>query len=217
MNTITDTVISVEEAKTALRCMRLCNLDEYEALESVDSLIERVRKIGMAKLVENIIETKLSENQRTVVQAFWFSDKNTSQIARELGVSQSNVYRTLTRANDTIKELLTPLVTYFSDLPCVQVAPVFFSETMKICSARAGEADTLPAVLTNIRLSKAVTPECAARAMCITVNELEKIESGRIKPTLDYIRRFSGVFSVELNLNIANGKERYEWKEVLQN
>ncbi|MBR3836004.1 MAG: transcriptional regulator [Clostridia bacterium] len=216
MNTISDTVISVEEARTALRCMRLCNLDEYEALESVDSLVERIRRISMAKLVESIIETKLTENQRTVVQSFWFSEKNTSQIARELGVSQSNVYRTLTRANETIKELLTPLVTYFSDLPDVQVAPVIFRETMKTCSAREGEADTLSAVLTNIRLSKAVAPECAAQAMCITVKELVKIESGKVNPTVDYIRRFSQAFNVELNFSIVNGKGRYEWKEVLQ-
>ena len=217
MNTISDTVISVEEAKTALRCMRLCNLDEYEALESLDGLIERVRKIGMAKLVENIIETKLTQNQRTIVQEFWFCQKNTSQIARELGVSQSNVYRTLTRANETIKELLTPLVTYFSDLPCVQVAPVILRETMKICSARSDNADTLSAVLKNIRLSKAVTPECAAQALGITVKELEKIESGQTIPALDYIQRFSQVFNVELNFSIVKGKERYEWKEVLQN
>lgn len=211
-----DSVISVEEAKAALRCMRLCNLDEYEALETVDSFVERVRKIGMADIISNIIRTELTENQRVIVQEFWFSGKNTSQIARELGVSQANVYRTLKRANDSIKELLTPLVMYFSDLPTVQVAPIIFDDIMKISSAKSSKSETLPEVLMNIRLSKAVSPECAAQAMHITVRELEKIEKGQVEPTIGFLQRFSRAFNVELDMSIVKGKERYRWKEVLQ-
>lgn len=215
MTNISDEVISVEEAKAALRCMRLCNLDEYEALESVDCLVERIRKVTMAKLVEEIIETKLTENQRTIVQEFWFLGKNTAQIARDLCVSQANVYRTLTRANACIKELLTPLVMYFSDLHSVQVAPLLLGEIMEICSAKRSQNDTLAEMLKNIRLTKAVTPEQASRAMCITVTELKKIEKGEKKPTLGFLLRFSEVFKVEFDLTFTKGKERYEWKEVL--
>ncbi len=217
MNRISDEVISIEEAETALRCMRLCSLDEHEALESVDSLVDRMRRVSMASIVGEIIDTRLSENQKTVVQEFWFSGKNTMQIAREKGVSQANVYRTLTRANESIKELLTPLVTYFSDLPNVQVAPVIFREIMTVCSAKLCQEEKLGSILRNIRLSKAVTPEVAARAMCITVKELERIESGKTEPTLEFLATFSRVFSVEFDLSISNGKERYKWKEALQN
>ena len=216
MKIVNDAVISVDEAKTALRCMRLCNLDEYEALESLDSFVERVRKIGMADLVADIIETKLTENQRIIVQEFWFSGKNTSQIARELGVSQANVYRTLSRANESIKELLTPLVAYFSDLPQVQVAPVVLNEIMKISSANSRKSETLPEILMNIRLSKAVSTECAAQATNVSVRELEKIENGQVEPSIGFLQRFSRAFSVELDMSIVKGKERYGWKEVLQ-
>lgn len=215
MKNISDEVISVEEAKVALRCMRLCNLDEYETLESIDSLVTRIRKITTAKLVEEIIETRLTENQRTIVLEYWFSGKNTAQIAREIGVSQANVYRTLTRANNLIKELLTPLVMYFSDLPTVRVAPLLLGEIMEICSAKRNRNDTAGTMLKNIRLSKAVTPEQASRAMCITVTELKKIEKGEKEPTLGFLLRFSEVFKVEFDLTITNGKERYKWKEVL--
>ena len=217
MKIVNDAVISVDEAKAALRCMRLCNLDEYEALESLDSLVERVRKIGMADLVTDIIETKLTENQRIIVQEFWFSGKNTSQIARELGVSQANVYRTLSRANDSIKELLTPLVAYFSDLPQTQVAPIIVNEIMKISSAKSRNSEALPDILMNIRLSKAVSPECAARATNVSVRELEKIENGQVEPSIGFLQRFSRAFNVELDMSIVKGKERYGWKEVLQN
>ncbi|MBR6531686.1 MAG: hypothetical protein IKT61_04225 [Clostridia bacterium] len=217
MNNISDEVISVEEAETALRCMRLCNLDEYEALECVGDLVERVRRLSMAKLVERVIETKLTENQRIIVQEFWFSGKNTVQIAREMNVSQANVYRILTRANNSLKELLEPLIMYFNDLPSVQVVPLILEETMKICSAQHLHTDNLPSLLQKIRISKAVTPECAARAMCITAGELKKIESGHKGVTVDYLSRFSQVFSVDIDFNFVKGKVKYEWKEVLNN
>ena len=91
MKGISDEVISVEEAMAALRCMRLGGFNESEALESIDSLVERIRKLGTAKLVDDIIETDLSENQRIFVQEYWFSGKSTAQIARERGMSQANV------------------------------------------------------------------------------------------------------------------------------
>ena len=56
MKSISDEVISIEEARAALRCMRLCSFDEEEALESIDRLVGRIRKVGTAKLVEEIIE-----------------------------------------------------------------------------------------------------------------------------------------------------------------
>ena len=81
-----------------------------------------------------------------------------------------------------------------------------------ICSSRiemvkslfvAGLTDAVPCMTSDTAL--------------ISDKELEKIESGQTIPALDYIQRFSQVFNVELNFSIVKGKERYEWKEVLQN
>lgn len=214
MKNISDEVISVEEAKAALRCMRLGGFDENEALESIDSLVERIRKIGTAKLVDDIIETRLSENQRIFVQEYWFSGKSTAQIARERGVSQANVYRTVTRANETIAELLRPLVMYQRDLPDVQVAPLFLEQIMGICSARRNKGENIGTQLKNIRMSNAVTPEQAAKAMCITVKKLESIENSKAEPTLELLERYSAVFGVRFNFEIVNGRRKYEWKKL---
>lgn len=214
MKSISDKVISVEEAKAALRCMRLCGFDETEALESIDSLVERIRKIGMSELVDDIIETRLSETQRIFVQEYWFSGKSTAQIARERGVSQANVYRTISRASETITELLTPLVRYYRDLPDVQVAPLFLEEIMGICSARRNKGENIGAQLKSIRMSNAVTPEQTARAMCITVKKLESIENGKAEPTLELLERYSAVFGVHFNFEIVNGRRKYEWKKL---
>ncbi len=214
MKNISDEVISIEEARAALRCMRLCSFDEEEALESVDSLVHRIRKVGTAKLVEEIIEKRLSETQRCFMKEYWYLNKNTAQIARENGVSQANVYRTIARASETIKELITPLVMYHKDLAMAEITPLYFDEIMKIASAFRKNDGQLSAQLKNIRLSKAVTPEQAAQAVCITVNELEKIENGKKMPSAEILERYSKAFGVEINLKFINGKGRYEWKEA---
>ena len=214
MKSISDEVISIEEARAALRCMRLCSFDEEEALESVDSLVHRIRKVGTAKLVEEIIEKRLSETQKLFVKEYWYLNKNTSQIARENGVSQANVYRTITRANETIKELITPLVMYHNDLASAEVTPLYLGEVIKTASALNKNGTQLAGQLKNIRLSKAVTPEQAAQAVCITVSELEKIENGKKMPSAEILERYSKAFGVEINLKFINGKGRYEWKEA---
>lgn len=214
MKNISDEVISVEEARAALRCMRLCSFDETEALESVESLVHRIRKVGTARLVEEIIEKKLSETQKHFVKEFWFNEKNTAQIARENGVSQANVYRTISRANETIKELITPLVMYHNDLVITEIEPLYFNEIMNITSVSERKRISLSEQLKYIRLSNAVTSEQLAKAVCITVGELEKIENGKKLPSLEVLERYSRIFNVEINLKFINGKGRYEWKKA---
>ena len=214
MKAVSDEVISVEEARAALRCMRLCSFDEEEALESIESLIHRIRKVGTARLVEEIIEEKLSDTQRRFVKEYWYEGKNTAQIARDNGVSQANVYRTVSRANETIRELITPLVRYHTDLTEVKIHPIYVEEIMKISSAAKKKEDSLSQQLRNLRVSNAVTPEQLAKAVCITVNELEKLENGRKSVTVELLERYSKVFGIEFNLKFTNGKGRYEWKEI---
>lgn len=214
MKNISDEVISVEEARAALRCMRLCSFDETEALESVESLVHRIRKVGTARLVEEIIEKKLSETQKHFVKEFWFNEKNTAQIARENGVSQANVYRTISRANESIKEFITPLVMYHNDLVITEIEPLYFNEIMNITSASERKGISLSEQLKYIRLSNAVTSEQLAKAVCITVGELEKIENGKKLPSLEVLERYSRIFNVEINLKFINGKGRYEWKKA---
>ena len=76
MKDISNEVISLEEARAALKCMRLCSFDENEALESIDSLVSRIRKVGTARLVEEIIENRLSDTQRRFMKEYWFPEND---------------------------------------------------------------------------------------------------------------------------------------------
>ena len=214
MKDIYNEVISLEEARAALRCMRLCSFDENEALESIDSFVSRIRKVGTARLVEEIIENRLSETQRRFMKEYWFEAKNTSQIARENNDSQANVYRTISRANATVKELITPLVKYHTDLTEIDLQPLHIQELIEISSAGKRKEGNLAEKLKNLRLLNAVTPEQLAQAVCITVNDIKKIENGSKEVTVDILKRYSKVFNIEIDLKLIKGKGRYEWKEI---
>ncbi len=214
MKDISNEVVSVEEARAALKCMRLCSFDEEEALESVESLIHRIRKVGTARFVEEIIENRLSDTQRRFMKEYWYEGKNTAQIARENNVSQANVYRTISRANETVKELITPLVMYHADLTEIKLQPLHIQELMEISSAAKRKDGNLAEKLKNLRVSNAVTPEQLAQAVCITVNDIKNIENGRKEVTVDILKRYSKVFNIEIDLKLIKGKGRYEWKEI---
>lgn len=217
MKNISDEVLSVEEAKAALRCMRLCSFDEEEALESIDSFVHRIRKVGMAKLIEEIVENHLSSTQKLFFKEYWYNNKNTVQIARENGVSQANVYRAVSRANETVRAMLTPLMMYQHDLSQVNMLPLYAEEIIKISSAMRRENRGLNDLLKSIRVSNAVTSEDMARAVCITMKELEAIESGRKEPSVTILARYSEIFGIEIEMKINNGKGRYEWRRALKN
>lgn len=206
-------MISVEEARIALRCMRLGNLSEDEALETLDEVAERVRKVTISKLVEDIIEEKLSDIQRDYIRKYWYEQKNTAQIARESGVSQASVYRTIERANYIIKELMTPVIRYTEDISEVDVIPLA-EEALEVCAARKMMTESFCEELRNLRVGLAITPEALARALKISIKELEEIESGRRIPSIVTAMRYSAIFEMKIKMTFINGRGIYEWEKA---
>lgn len=216
MTNISDEMISVDEAKAALRCMRLSGLSEEDSLESIDCFAERIRKVSTAMLVEDIIENQLSRTQSTFIKDFWYSGKNTTEIASEYEVSRANVYRTLSRASDTIRRLMTPLVEYHKNLIDIELVPIYLNEIMQICSARNSETDSFCSQLRNIRISYAITAQHLADSLKISLRELTEIESGRRIPTITTMMRYSALFGLEIKLEFTNGRGTYQCKTVLR-
>ena len=214
MENVSEKLISLEEAKTALKCMRLGGLNEEEAVESLDSVCERVRKVTTAKLVEDIIENRLSAVQRDYIKKYWYEQKNTAQIARECGVSQAGVYRTIERANEIIRELMTSVINYQKDLIVTEVEPVILEEALEMCSARLSFTSSFCEMLRNLRVSQAIEPDTLARALKISRRELEEIESGYRVPSAVTAMRYSALFGLEINMTFTNGRGKYQWKKV---
>ena len=213
MENVSERIISLEEARTALKCMRLGGLDPEEALESLEETVERIRRVTTAKLVEKIIEEKLSAVQRDYIKKYWYEQKNTAQIARECGVSQAGVYRTIERANEVIKELMTPLIMYQKDLSEVDVVPVI-REALEISAAKNGNTASFCDALRSFRMERGIAPEVLAKALKISPDELNEIENGMRLPSLTTAIRYSVLFNIRIEMTFINGKGEYKWKKA---
>lgn len=209
MNNISEKMISIEEAKTALRCMRLGGLDEIQALETLDELAMRVRKLTTAKIVESIIENNLTQTQAEAFKRYWYDGENTAQIARELNVSQPNVYKTLMRANETIKSSMSALIQYQNDLADVKIVPIHIDEALEILSAQKRGSKSLGEALRNLRVSYAITPQNLASNLKISQKELTDIENGLKIPSAVIASRYTALFNVEIIMEFVNGRGRY--------
>lgn len=212
MTGISNEQISIEEAKAALRCMRLGGLSPEESIETLESLTQRIRKVSTSKIVENIIENQLSDVQQKFIKEYWYSGKNTACIARENGVSQANVYNILTRANETIRKLMTPIVQYHNDLIETDVVPLYVESLMEICAARNSDTQRLCKKLENLRVSSAISHEQLASLLKITKRELKDIESGNKNPSIETLMRYSSAFGVEITIDFVNGRGNFECK-----
>lgn len=212
MNNISEKIISVEEAKTALRCMRLGGLFEGDALESLDEFVFRLRDVTTSKLVERIIERELTPIQSRVLKLYLYDGLNSAQIGRLLGVSQANAYQTVTRANETIIRLMTPLIEYQNDISDAELVPINVGKLLEICAARNGNSESFCARLRDLRVAYAISEQRMAANLKISDRELKEIESGRKMPSFTTTMRYSALFGIEIEMKFINGRGVYTCK-----
>ena len=58
------------------------------------------------KRIQRVVQEELTDNQREILLAYYFQEKNITQIAQERGVNKSTVCRTLHRAEDKLRRYL---------------------------------------------------------------------------------------------------------------
>ncbi|MBQ7548532.1 MAG: transcriptional regulator [Clostridia bacterium] len=214
MNDPQETMISLDEARTALRCMRLSGLSEEEELEDIDDFTQRLRNVTAAGLVGYIIENRLSDTQRLFLKERWFSRKNTAQIAREHGVSQPNVYQTIARAENTVRDYMTPVIMYSRNILDPSIVPINYALLKRIRCAGEPFGGSMCEIIRDIRLSNAVGEEQFCTAVGISRKELEVIEKGKKMPTIPALLACSAVFGAEIRIKLTEGKGDYKWKKA---
>lgn len=213
MEETSEKMISLSEAKAVLRCMRLGGFSEEEALDCLDETAQRVRAVTTSSLVEEIIENNLSAVQRDYIKKYWYENKNTAEIARECGVSQAGVYRTIERANEIIRDLMTPVMKYRENVAKAEILPLV-QEAVEISAARNSLTDSVSEKLRNVRVENAISIEKLARALKISAKELEEIEGGRCVPSIITAMRYSAIFGLDIKMNFINGRGYYECQKA---
>lgn len=214
MKSITDKLISLEEANFALKCMRDYLFTPSEALESIEDVVNRVRNIDMAHLTSYIIETRLSSVQRLVIKRCCIDSISVNECAEELGISVRSVYAARTRGLETIKEYLEPLVMYFRNLPGRETVPLFASNSLKILASEAGTQGETGKIIRNIRSAHDMSVEDTAKVTGVRERDILSAEKGIRPLSVDEIENYSRIFGVNIILTFEKGKVTAEWKKT---
>lgn len=213
MNSITDNLISVEEANFALRCMREYLFTPQEALDSIETVVNRVRNIDMAHLTNHIIDTKLSAVQRHVIRRCCLEGVSVSQCAGELGLSLRAVYSARARGLEIIEEYLEPLVMYFRNLPGRDTVPLFAANSLKILAGQSHRQGTANSIIKNIRTAYGISTQDIAKMSGVREKDILSSEKGSRPISVDEIENYSRIFGVNITLEFKKGKVTAIWKE----
>lgn len=212
-NTVSDSIITLEEARFALSMMEKCGLSPHQAIECIEGYTERIRNLRLADLVDYIINTKLSPVQKHVLTDYWFKGINPAETAEALGMSLSAAYSAKNKAQKIIKDQLEPLVMYFNDLDNCDTAPITLAclETLK---AQKSKETAVCEALKNLRIGKGASPSVLSKALGISENELLCMENGTkdvsIKTLADYCR----VFNTDIDIQYVSGQWRLKWTDL---
>ncbi len=211
MNSITDNLISLEEANYALNSMKKYLFTPREAIESLDDYVNRVRNINMAWLTNHIIETKLSTVQRQIIRKFFFESKSAAECARETGMSLRGVYSARAKGMEIIGDYLEPVLMYFRNLPEKEIMPLFSVEWLKTLKAQNSAGGEICEVLKNLRLADCVDTLNLAKALGTDEKSILSGEKNKRDFTIKEIEKYSLLFGVKITVEFNKGKVNATW------
>lgn len=210
MENITDNLISLEEARFALNCMEKHGFSAQESLESVDSFVSRVRTVGISRLTDYIIETRLTDIQRQTLEDYWFKNISPVETAKRLNMSLRAVYSSRNKAQAIIKEYIEPVLIYFKDMPEYKLTPLVVDEVLS-SKRKPPYSKGIGGFLKAIRVQNGADKIQASKALGISVKRLTQIEQSDCEPTVAEIKKYSNVFGIKIIMNFENGSEETQW------
>lgn len=211
MNSITDELISLEEAKFALDCIRRHGFSTEEALESVDNIVSRKRTVTMAYLVDYLIKNRLTRIQAEVIRLCCLEDISAAEAAARLGTSVRCIYSAKAKAKEILKDYLEILVMYFKDLETSEMAPLFLDEALDVLKAQKRDKGNIAVLLKDLRLSHAIGIEQCAKFLNISEKKLSDTEQGKRSPTISEMQKYSRLTGAEIIIKISKGNGEITW------
>ncbi len=198
MNTITDKMISLEEARFALNNITKNSFSVEEAIETVDSYVERVRLVNLAWLTDYIIQTRLTEIQRNVIKQIVFEMKSANECARELGVSLRAVYSAKSKALEIIGGYIEPILMYFQNLTDKGDVSPFLHSALQVLAAQKALDKSGGNLLKKIRLSCGADIQLTSRITGYSEKEINSLESGVKEISVSILEKYAKAFNFKM-------------------
>ena len=174
--------------------MCVCCGSYCPSCEAPDDYSWRRRDVDLSILLDQVIEERLSQKEKIVVNGYWFKGKNLSQIAREQGVCTSSVSRCLENAQRKIFDALKCTVAYQHNIENVEFLPVAVRRAMAVSAAKRFDPESLGERIKKLRCCENISIELLSEASKIPPKKLKAIEESKMNPTLKELAFLSGFF-----------------------
>lgn len=162
--------IKINNASRLLFCWSDC------VAESEKEYLERIRKRNMLKVMKQIINNELSENQQAILKLRHFENKSYEEIAKELFMSTSAVNRGIKKA-ETIVAQYMKYVSVFADMGLKRSdKPLDVKMAIAQILLENSAKDKIGLRLKKARTDKGITIDKAALCTGLTKDRINTIE-----------------------------------------
>ena len=184
-----------EEIKIAqlVCCGRCCNQCETPA-----AYAWRKRDVDLALLLEKAIQNELTKTERETVYAHWFDSETVTQIANRKKVNVSAVKRTLSRAEEKLRRVLSYVVSYQHNIFDESLIPLAIGKARVIAAARNATGGNSGNRITRLRQSQNISVKTMAEILGISEIRFLQLENGEV-PDLEELSRIARFFDVSEN------------------
>ena len=184
---------------------------ERSQAEELAEYVSRRRTVELADLIGEIIDTELSEAERSLIKKYWHEKKSIPSIAKETRLSKSTVSRVLDRSYKKIEVLLRYAVKYQYNIKKTDFLPVAVREAFMLESQRHFEPASVGKRLENLRKRENLSAETFSQATDIPLEHIQALEDESSLPNTEDLIKFSSFFGVTIDYILkgvdADGKK----------
>lgn len=163
--------------------------------ETVDEYVMRKRKIELNCLVNEVIENELTDEEKAIVQQYWFEGKTLMEIGEAMGMSHTSISRKLSKINDIIYDKLKYAIQYRYGKDYSRAVKVIIKNKDGLYLFR-GKADSPALRIKNLRQQQGLSLTDTEAMTGISKARLEEMEKGEKDILVKDVMRIATAFRV---------------------
>lgn len=163
--------------------------------ETVDEYVMRKRKIELNCLVNEVIENELTDEEKAIVQQYWFEGKTLMEIGEAMGMSHTSISRKLSKINDIIYDKLKYAIQYRYGKDYSRAVKVIIKNKDGLYLFR-GKVDSPALRIKSLRQQQGLSLTDTEAMTGISKARLEEMEKGEKDILVKDVMRIATAFRV---------------------
>jgi len=149
------------------------------ALETRADYNERIKKIKLIKIMNEITKNELTENQKEIMKLKFFKHYKQEEIAKIMDVSPSSVTRTIQRIEVLIKENMKYALMFADMDDELKEPPIDIMKSFSLIVGEKGEISNIGERLKRVRMKKGLSEKQLSLGAGVSEKKIEDIENGK--------------------------------------